>query len=556
MKILLMTLPYLIPLIPPMGISCLKSNLQKNGFRVKAVDGMAEIKLRELCYRYFERLEEDIPVEKRGYLYNVGLDVLSNHFMAHINHTDENKYIELVKLVVYRNFFVEIENHRVRELNTVIADFYTELEHFLARCISEEKPSILGLSVIRGNLGPSLFAAKKVKEQWPEIECLMGGAIFSQDLFPGTPNFDSFLDRTPYIDKIFIGEGEKLLVDYLYGRIPGDKRIYSPGDIDNQLLDLNSLDVPDFSDFDLSAYPLLPAFTSRGCVYKCSFCAETLFWKRYNRKNPQRVADELTLLSRRYGKKVFVLTDCLINPLVTELSNELIAREKKIYWDVTIKVDKHTCDPQYTVLWRQGGLYRVRLGIESGSQNLLNIIDKKISLEQIKASLISLASAGIKTTTYWIAGHPGETETDFRQTLDLIEELQDYIYEVECNPFRFFYSGQVNAGTWNDKRRLYPEDDTDMLLNQTWVLNEEPSREVIYERVCLIKEHCKKLGIPNPYSVGEIREADERWQRLQKNAVPPFLELERDPGRGDKEIRTAVLSAENDRADDDVDFNF
>jgi len=43
---------------------------------------------------------------------------------------------------------------------------------------------------------------------------------------------------------------------------------------------------------------------------------------------------------------------------------------------------------------------------------------------------------------------------------------------------------------------------------------------------------------------------------LQKNAVPPFLELERDPGRGDKEIRTAVLSAENDRADDDVDFNF
>jgi radical SAM superfamily enzyme YgiQ (UPF0313 family) len=245
---------------------------------------------------------------------------------------------------------------------------------------------------------------------------------------------------------------------------------------------------------------------------------------------------------------------------VKELSRELIGRDLKIYWDVYIKIDKNVCDPDQTLFWRKGGFYRARLGIESGSQRVLDIIDKKITIQQIKDGLRSLASAGIKTTTYWIAGHPGETEADFQQTLDLLEELQDSIFEAECDPFRYFHTGQVNAEEWlkqKGNRLLYPEETEDMLITQSYSLNSDPSREIIYDRQCRFKEHCKKLGIPNPYSISEIIEADKRWQRLQKNAVPPIMELTNNPAKylGENEKVTRIFTARNTRADD-VNFGF
>jgi radical SAM superfamily enzyme YgiQ (UPF0313 family) len=479
--------------------------------------------------------------------------------MAHINYTDEELYMELVSQLVLKNFYVTIDSASIRRLNRMVGDFFDELETFLVNLIAEEKPSVLGLSVYKGTLAASVFTVRLVKKKWPSIKIVMGGTIFSQDLFPGTPNYERFLERTPEVDNIFVGESEKLLLKYLRGELPEDRKIYTLEDVDNQLLILDTLDVPDYMDFDLDGYPLLGAYTSRGCVYRCSFCAETVYWKKYNRKKVEKVADDFIELENQYGKNIFVLTDCLINPLVTSLSKELIRRDLKMYWDVYIKVDNHVCDPQYTHLWRRGGFYRARLGIESGSQHILDIIDKKITVEQIKAAVTSLASAGIKTTTYWISGHPGETEEDFQKTLDLLEELQDDLYEAECDPFRYFHTGQVDGEKWLKEKGnllLYPEEMTDMLLTQTYVLNEQPSREIIYQRQCRFREHCKKLGIPNPYSVKEIRDADQRWKALHKNAVPPLMDfMDGKISRDEIKDVSRVVPARNTVVED-VDFSF
>lgn len=555
-----MTLPFLTPLIPPMGISCLKGFLQAHGYNIKTLDVMANMEIREICYLYFDTLQGYIPEKKQGHFFNVGLDVLFNHFMAHLNYKDEQKYIELVNRLVFNNFFVDIDEKKVLQLNKIVETFFSKLEEYLTQLFNQEKPTILGLSVYKGTLAPSLFAGKLLKEMSPGVKVLIGGTIFSQELFPDTPNFNLFLEKAPFIDKIFIGESEHLFLKYLKGQLPGNKKIYTLKEIDDQLVDLNNLPLPDFSDFNLSSYPLLPAFTSRGCIYRCSFCAETVYWKRYNRKNTRKVADEFAELFQKYGKRLFVLTDCLINPLVKDLSEELIKRDLKVYWDVYIKVDKHVCRQENTLLWRRGGFYRARLGIESGAQHILNIIDKKITVEQIKSALRSLASAGIKTTTYWIAGHPGETEEDFQQTLDLLEELQDCIFEAECDPFRYFYTGQVNAEEWLKEKGnqfLYAEDATDMLLTQTYSLNAYPPREVIYHRQCRFKEHCKKLGIPNPYSISDLIEADKRWKTLHKNAVPPVMELNNAPNNYEGEnFKVKRIYTGRNTQEDDTGFNF
>jgi len=559
-KILLMTLPFLTPLIPPMGISCLKAFLEENGYQVKTVDVMTEIEIKELCYLYFDTLQRYIPEKKQGHFFNVGLDVLYNHFMAHVNYEDEQQYIRLIKCLVSENFFVDIPDEQVRDLSDIVARFFAGLEEYLLRLFYREKPSVLGLSVYKGTLGSSYFTAMLAKEKFPGIKIVMGGTIFSQELFPGTPNFNNFLEKAPFIDKIFIGESETLFLKYLRGELPEDQKIYTLKDINDHLLDLDTVPLPDYSDFDLSSYPLLPGFTSRGCIYKCSFCAETVYWKRYNRKSVQKVADEFEALIRNYGRRLFVLTDCLINPLVIDLSKEIMIRNLYVYWDVYIKIDKYVCDPDQTLLWRKGGFYRARLGIESGSQKVLDIIDKKVTLQQIKDGLRSLASAGIKTTTYWIAGHPGETEEDFQQTLDLLEELQNYIFEAECDPFRYFHTGQVNAEEWlkqKGNRLLYPGEATDMLITQSYSLNAYPSRDIIYDRQCRFKDHCKKLGIPNPYSIRDLMEADRRWQKIQPNAVPSIMELNNNPQKylGENEKVTRIFTARN-TPQDDVEFNF
>ena len=555
-KVLLLVVPFLTPLCPPLGICCLKSYLEEAGKNIKTADAISDFKVKEASYEYFDLLKSYVPENKRGHFFNVGLDVLCNHFMSHTRYEDEEQYVELVKIIVERNFFVEITTEQVQRLSAIVQRFYTALEEFILDLIEREKPAVLGLSVYRGTLAASLFTLKLVKEKYPEILTVMGGAIFSQELYPGTPNFEYFLENATYIDKIIIGEGERLFLKLLDGELPAEQKIFTLKDINDEMTDLNTLPAPNFSDFDLNNYPIVPDYNSRGCIYQCSFCAETMYWKRYRKKDPKKLVNEFVDLSEKYGTKLFLLTDCLINPTATHLAEEVIGRGLDIYWDVYIKVDKEVCDRETALLWRKGGFYRARLGIESGSPNMLKIIDKKITVDQIKEAIISLASVGIKTTTYWIAGHPGESEEDFQQTLDLVEELQDYIFEAECDPFRYFYTGQAHSEEWsrgNGNLLLYPADAKDMLFTQSWILNAEPSREVIYERANRFRQHCIKLGIPNPYSVTEIYNADKRWQSLHKNAVPPFLEMKQGTFYDDK---NAVKLLYAEKVIDETDFSF
>jgi len=89
-------------------------------------------------------------------------------------------------------------------------------------------------------------------------------------------------------------------------------------------------------------------------------------------------------------------------------------------------------------------------------------------------------------------------------------------------------TGQMESDEWKRKNKsilLYPESAADMLIIQTWIMDVEPFRDEIYRRVNRFVQHCKKLGIPNPYTLQEIYKADDRWKKLHKNAVPPLVEF-------------------------------
>lgn len=525
-KILLVLLPYWSPLIPPLGISCLKGYLQENGFKVTGADANVEPWCKKIYEDYFGVLEKIVPAERQGNFYSIGMDVCRNHLMAHLRQ-DRGDYQELLPKLVESTFYCDIDEDHCRRLCEIVAEFYEHLESYFLGLLNREKPSVLGLSVFSGSLPASLFCFELAKRKDPGILTVMGGGIFADDLKPGSPNFERFMATTPFIDKVIVGEGELLFLRLLRGELSRDRKFHDLQELP-EVFDIETASLPDFSDFDLDLYPSLAAYTSRSCPFQCSFCSETISWGTYRKKSGARIVQEMTELYERYGYQLFLMGDSLLNPVIRPMALELEKSDLPLYWDGYLRADPPVTVRENALLWRRAGFYRARLGIESGSQHVLDLMHKKIKTEQIKKALSSLAAAGVKTTTYWVAGHPGETEEDFQKTLDMIEEMQDDIWEAECSAFNYYYSGQVDSEFWahlGQSKLLYPEKFNDMLVMSTWILETEPSRREIYDRVSRFVEHCRKLGVPNPYTMHEIYQADERWASLHRDAVPPLVEF-------------------------------
>jgi radical SAM superfamily enzyme YgiQ (UPF0313 family) len=567
-RLLLINLPYWSPLIPAMGIASLKSFLQDNGFHARAVDAAANKDFLEFYNRYFKVLREIVPPSNWGNFFNIGHEVLRNHLMAHANHYDLNppgssqddtQYLELVRQLVYYTYYSHANETQIAQLNQVLSELLDSLAAFTRTLVEEEKPTVLGLSVSSGGLPAATFVFRYVRRHFPHIKTLMGGSVFFNQLATGNPDHQFYLDKTAsYIDKIFIGKGEILFLKYLKGELDPKQRVFALNeDVNQKEQETYKIDIPDLSDYNLQDYYYLAASSSSSCPFNCSFCNSRTFFGEFSKKDPCRVVHEIDHLQKKHGHKSFFMTDSLLNPTITDLSNELIKADITAYMDGYFMVDNASGKIDNTMLWRKGGFYRARLGSESGSQKILDLIGKECTPEMTKATLYSLAYAGIKTTTYWVVGHPGETEEDFQMTLDLIEECRNDIWQAECNPFTYYYFGQTKSDSWADSRMLlYPKEARELLLSQTWILDTEPSREEIFKRVFRFVQHCNKLGIPNPYTADELYKADERWKKLHKNAVPSLIELADNTFHMDERKQVKMLSSLQPMEQEDGDFGF
>jgi len=557
-KILLGLMPFWTPLIPPMAIAYLKSYLKRYDYPVTVTDLNIEVRYKEFYHAYFNTLKSFVDEEKWTNFYNIGHDVLQNHMTAHIQYQDETEYMDLVKILIYRNYYVHPDEQEIVSLNRVLDRFYSYLEEYVIDLVEKAEPDIFGLTVYNHTLPASLFAFRVVKENFPHIQTLMGGGIFMWQLPLGSPELDFFLEKTAgYIDKLFVGEGQHLLLKYLQEELPPEQRVYTRKDIKGKTLTFNEIGIADFTELDVEQYPYLAAQASKSCPHRCTFCTINPYFGDFAEKDPKMLVEEMSGMSQLYDKKVFLLMDSLVNPFVNNISDAFLNADNIFYWDAYLRIGKEVCSIENTLKWRRAGFFRARIGTESGSQRILDLMEKGITIDQIRQSLASLAYAGIKTTTFWIIGYPEETEEDFCMTLDLVEELKDDIYEAEFNPFTYFYAGQVDYDKWINKTKLlYPASARDMLVSQTWIVDVEPSREVTFNRLNRFIKHCKKLGIPNPYSLNEIFQADERWKKLHPNAVPSLVELT-EKGTDINECRQIgkILSVLNPKLEQ-IDFGF
>lgn len=538
-KIFLTIFPYWDPMIPPMGITSLKQYIQQYGYNVITEDLIVKKECLDFYTEYFRILGRNIPYEKQGNFRNIGHDVLQNQLMAHVNYKNRKDYIDLTIDVVYKHYYHIVDENCINELIELLDSFYEMLEDYFLKRVEEEKPDVIGCTLYKCTTPVSLYMFKKVREKFPNIKLIAGGGTFNESHSPDSPSYDSLLSYSEgFVDHYFLGQGEILLLKYLRNELDENQRVYSREDIGGRILGFEEETIPDFSNLNLDVYPCMAATSSASCIYNCSFCVSKKVNGDYRKKDPKLVVEQMIDLYKLHGHQLFFMTDSLINPVINDLAKEFIKSDVALYYDAYFKVDDLSADINNTLLWRRGGLYRVRLGAESGSQKILDEMNKLITPDQIRATVKSLAYAGIKVTTYWVIGHPGETEEDFQATLDLIEELKNDIFQAECNYFLYHYSKQGSDHEWaKDRMPLYDQKYDDMLVFKHWTLDRYPLREETFNRVHRFEAHCRKLGIPNPYSLNDYYYADKRWEELHKNAVPSMVAF--------KDYKTVINECKN-----------
>lgn len=556
-KILLALLPFWNPLIPPQGIGYLKGFLQAHGYAVRAVDANTDLGLKNLYDRWFAALLAAIPAARRGNSYNIGNDVWRDHMMAHLHQADPDQYRELLGILIAKTFYHRVGAEVLEELIAVAEAFFARLEEFLDHLLERERPQVLGLSVYRDTLAASLFAARLAKRRDPGIKVVMGGAVFATILPPGSPNLAYVLERTAEcVDHFIIGPGEELFLRWLKGQTPAGQRVSTSAELGGRFL-RPGVELLDLSDFDLAYYHHQAIAASYSCPNRCGFCNVSTYFGPYERRDSQQTMAGMIALQKRNGGQVFYMLDSLLNGVIDDLADCFLASDAALYWDGYLRVDEAGCDADRVLHWRRGGFYRARMGIESGAQHVLDLMGKTITVEQSHRVIANLARAGVKTTAYVVIGHPGETEADFQATLDFVTEAQDGIWEAECNPFTYFHTGQPHAGLWADiNMLLYPVWAKEMLLAQTWILDCDPPRQVMFERINRFVALCENLGIATPWSLVEVDRADQRWARLQPNAVPPLMDFIRGDRYMDECKRVRPLMAAASAPLDDSGFDF
>ena len=172
--------------------------------------------------------------------------------------------------------------------------------------------------------------------------------------------------------------------------------------------------------------PFLWTMAGRDCPYgKCTFCSWTVTYPKFRTQKPHRLADEMEFMVERYGaREIFDDTGALpTGHWLTRLCNEMIDRKlnEKIIFDCNFRFDYFT--EKNVHLMKKAGFRKLILGIESASERTIDILDKKLTREQIVEGCKMATMAGLQPHLTLMVGYPWETKDDAYETLKLAKEL-------------------------------------------------------------------------------------------------------------------------------------
>jgi len=306
------------------------------------------------------------------------------------------------------------------------------------------KPDIVGFTTFTFAINHCFLLAKWVKEFDSSINVVFGGPHASY--LP----YETLVNEC--VDSVVYGEGEETMVE-LVNRLA--KRETLEGvkgvlykDKNNRIInngprplieDLDSIPFPAHELFPIGNYygsvyrkfsnkNMCSIITSRGCPYRCTFCSHKMFGSKIRFRSVENVIDEIDLLVQRYGIGEFIVLDdtFILKPnRVLDICESILKRGLNISWSCNLRV-KNASEKLYSIMGK-AGCKGALIGVESGSQEVLDLMKKETTIDQI-VNAVALAKKYFEyVTCSFILGMPGDTLQRAYQTIEFAKKLDpDY----------------------------------------------------------------------------------------------------------------------------------
>lgn len=301
--------------------------------------------------------------------------------------------------------------------------------------ISDSNPLLIGITVYTENVNMGLSMAKLIKENYPEIKVVLGGAhatLAYQDCI-----------ASPYVDFVSRKEGESTFLELLIAIESKEKRIrYDQirgivyrregcvvvNKLATPIEDLDLLPIPKRELADASRYnKTVNISTSRGCPGRCIYCAATaIAGATYRVRSVENVFLEIVLLKHIFGDKVKMIY--MVDDTFTAIKSRVISFIEYVHkynlnleWHCESRVDVMT--PELLEQMSKAGCKAIQYGIESGSQEVLDKIQKGINLEHARKIIEATCANHMLPLLSFMIGHYCDTKETMQQTVDFINEI-------------------------------------------------------------------------------------------------------------------------------------
>ncbi len=311
---------------------------------------------------------------------------------------------------------------------------------------------IVGLTAMTPTVNTAISIARYLKKAHPDLTIILGGAHAT--LLP-----NETLVGAPEIDVVVRGEGEQTIIDLLRALenkqplddVPGISYRKDGEVVSNPTRSTNI----DLDSLPFLAYHLLPwrrykphpphgralpfgaIITSRGCPYHCSYCSKPIFGSKFRAQSPERVVDEVAYYKDKFAIKELAFYDdvfTLSKKRAYAIAEEIIQRGLKICWTCETRVN--LVDKDLLGHMKQAGCYAIAYGIESGSQEILDTLNKGITMEQVEEAIRITREVGLQTIGYFMIGSPGESPETIGKTIEFAKKLKlDFAQFAVTTPF-------------------------------------------------------------------------------------------------------------------------
>jgi radical SAM superfamily enzyme YgiQ (UPF0313 family) len=302
---------------------------------------------------------------------------------------------------------------------------------YAARQIQKLSADVFGFSTICGSYPLTLRLARTVSETHPDASIILGGP---QASVVDVATLESF----PFVDLIVRGEAEETLPRVLDALSCGGTDLgiiagvtYRQGnDVRRNvnapvIEDLDRLPLPAFHLYsDIRGCTYAPLEAGRGCPFACSFCSTNDFFRRrFRMKSPQVLVEQMKAIKDSYGIDTFDLIHDMFTvdrKKVVSFCEALEQSGEKFYWGCSARTD--CIDDELIDLMDRNGCVGYFFGIDSGSDRVQALIQKRLNLADAAARIKHTNLRGIRHTVSLITGFPDETKEDLRATIRFIGE--------------------------------------------------------------------------------------------------------------------------------------